>query len=42
MLLATSYHRWVQVLDDLTAHLTPAARRKLWTENARRCYQLHS
>jgi L-fuconolactonase len=42
MLLATSYHRWVQVLDDLTAHLTPAAKRKLWAENARRCYRLHS
>ena len=40
MLLATSYPRWVQVLDDLTAHLTPAAKRKLWSENARRCYRL--
>jgi L-fuconolactonase len=42
MLLATSYHHWVQVLDDLTAHLTPAAKRKLWAENAGRCYRLHS
>lgn len=41
MLLATTYPRWVQVLDDLTAYLTPAAKRKLWSENARRCYRLH-
>ena len=42
MLLATSYHRWVQVLDDLTTHLAPETKRKLWSENARRCYRLHS
>jgi L-fuconolactonase len=42
VLLATSYHRWVHVLEDLTAHLTPAGKRKLWAENARRCYRLHS
>jgi L-fuconolactonase len=40
MLLATSYRRWVHVLEDLTAHLPPTARRKLWAENARRCYRL--
>jgi len=42
MLRATSYHRWVQVLDELTAHLTPLAKQNLWSENARRCYRLHS
>jgi L-fuconolactonase len=40
MLRATSYRRWVQALDDLTAHLPSEAKRKLWAENARRCYQL--
>ncbi|MBV9791260.1 MAG: amidohydrolase family protein, partial [Chloroflexi bacterium] len=40
-LLAASYTRWVETLDALTQHLTPAARRKLWAENARRIYRLH-
>lgn len=39
-LLATSYRRWVDTLDALTAHLSDAARRKLWAENARRFYRL--
>ncbi len=37
---ASSYPRWVETLDMLTAHLTPEARRKLWSENARRFYRL--
>jgi L-fuconolactonase len=40
MLLASSYLRWVETLDSLTAHLTPEAKRKLWAENARRVYRL--
>lgn len=40
VLLAGSYRRWVDTLDQLTAHLGPAARRKLWAENARRFYRL--
>jgi L-fuconolactonase len=40
MLLASSYQRWVQTLTDLTAHLSASAKRKLWAENARRCYKL--
>ena len=38
-LLASSYPRWVETLDALTAQLTPAARQKLWAENARRVYR---
>ncbi len=39
-LLASSYRRWVETLDGLTAHLSPEAQRKLWGENARRFYRL--
>jgi L-fuconolactonase len=39
-LLASSYGRWVETLDALTAHLPPEAKRKLWAENARRFYRL--
>ena len=39
-LLASGYRRWVETLDALTARLSPAARRKLWAENARRFYRL--
>jgi L-fuconolactonase len=37
---ASSYVRWVETLDALTARLSPAAKRKLWAENARRVYRL--
>ncbi len=37
---ASSYRRWVETLDGLTAHLSPQAQRKLWAENARRFYRL--
>jgi L-fuconolactonase len=40
VLLASSYQRWVEALDALTAHLSPGARRKLWVDNARRFYRL--
>ncbi|MER3405309.1 MAG: amidohydrolase [Chloroflexota bacterium] len=40
VLLASSYRRWVETLDFLTAHLTAQARRKLWADNARRFYRL--
>ena len=36
----SSYPRWVQTLDALTAGLPAAAMRKLWAENARRFYRL--
>ncbi len=39
-LLASSYRRWVETLDALTAGLSPEAKRKLWAENARRFYRL--
>ena len=41
MLLATNYSRWVEVLSELTSHLSDEAKRKLWAENARRAYRLH-
>jgi L-fuconolactonase len=40
VLLASSYKRWVETLDQLTAALSDEARRKLWVENARRFYRL--
>lgn len=39
-LLASSYQRWVETLDTLTADLSTAARHKLWAANARRVYRL--
>ncbi|MBA3943244.1 MAG: amidohydrolase family protein [Herpetosiphonaceae bacterium] len=39
-LLASSYLRWVDTLDALTAQLAPLAREKLWRENACRFYRL--
>lgn len=40
VLNASSYRRWVDTLDTITAHLSPAAKRKLWAENAKRFYRL--
>jgi L-fuconolactonase len=37
---ASTYPRWVATLDALTADLSPAAKRKLWAENASRFYRL--
>jgi len=39
-LLASSYRRWVETLDALTADLSPQAKRKLWADNARRFYRI--
>jgi L-fuconolactonase len=38
--MAASYRQWATSLDQLTAHLTPVARKKLWADNARRVYRL--
>ena len=38
--MAASYRQWVASLDQLTSHLSPAARQKLWADNARRVYRL--
>ncbi|HXT36827.1 MAG TPA: amidohydrolase family protein [Chloroflexota bacterium] len=38
--LASTYPRWVETLDRLTARLGDVAQRKLWAENARRFYRL--
>jgi len=42
MLLASSYTRWFETAQALTAALTEAAQRKFWNENARRLYRLES
>jgi len=39
---ASSYRRWVETIDDLTANLSDTARRKLWADNARKFYRLPS
>jgi L-fuconolactonase len=39
-LMASSYARWVETLDMLTAGLSEDAKRKLWADNARRFYRL--
>jgi L-fuconolactonase len=40
VLLASPFHLWYETLEALTAHLPLPARRKLWVENALRCYQM--
>jgi L-fuconolactonase len=42
MLLASSYARWFETMQALTASRTETAQRKLWNENARRLYRLES
>jgi len=42
MLGASSYTRWVKTLQACTDSLTEKAKRKLWSENARRLYRLQS
>jgi L-fuconolactonase len=38
--LASTYRRWAETLDALTAQLSTDHRRRLWGENARRWYRL--
>ncbi|HWE62420.1 MAG TPA: amidohydrolase family protein [Chloroflexota bacterium] len=40
LLQASTYVRWVEALDTLTSGLSPQARRKLWSDNARRFYRM--
>ena len=40
VLNASSYRRWYETLDTITAGLSPSAKRKLWNENAKRFYRL--
>ena len=40
VLLASPYRRWYETLEALTTRLPLPARRKLWAENALRCYQM--
>ncbi len=42
VLVASSYTRWFETVQVLTAPLTETAKRKLWNENARRLYRLES
>jgi len=42
VLLASPFHLWYETLEALTARLPLPARRKLWAENALRCYQMDS
>jgi L-fuconolactonase len=39
-LLASSYQRWYETLEALTAHMPLVARRRLWAENAQRFYRM--
>jgi len=39
-LMASSYARWVETLDALTAGLSEGAKKKLWAENASRFYRM--
>lgn len=38
--LASSYRRWVESLDQLTQHLSPQAKDKLWRSNAKQVYRI--
>ncbi|HLX64751.1 MAG TPA: amidohydrolase family protein [Planctomycetota bacterium] len=40
LLMAATYPRWVQVLDEITAKWTDAAKKKLWNTNAKKFYRL--
>jgi predicted TIM-barrel fold metal-dependent hydrolase len=40
VLLASPYRRWYETLEALTVRLPLPARRKLWAENALRCYHM--
>jgi L-fuconolactonase len=40
VLLAADHRRWVAALESLAAGLSPAARQKLWADNARRFYRI--
>ncbi len=40
VLMASSYRRWVETVEQLTAGLSDDAKRKLWRDNARRFYRL--
>lgn len=42
VLMASSWRRWADTLDELTAGLSDTAKRKLWRENARRFYRVDS
>ena len=39
-LLASSYRRWYETLETLTARLPVSARQRLWAENARHFYRM--
>lgn len=40
VLMASSYKRWVETLDEIIDGLSDSAKRKFWAANAKRIYQL--
>ena len=42
LLLASTYHRWIETVDALTSHKSASAMSKFWSENARRIYRLNN
>lgn len=40
VLMASSYKRWLETLDEIIDGLSDSAKRKLWAANAKRIYQL--
>ena len=38
--LASDYRRWYESLETITRDLSETAKRKLWSENAKRVYRL--
>ena len=42
VLLASTFRRWYEALETFTTRLPLLTRRKLWSENAQRCYRLDS
>jgi L-fuconolactonase len=40
VLLASSYTRWVETVEELSLDMNESAKRKLWADNARRFYRL--
>jgi L-fuconolactonase len=41
VLRASTWKRWLDAADELTAHLDPTDRRKIFRDNARQFYRLH-
>ena len=42
LLFGSSFHRWIETVVGLMQHKSSSARRKFWSENARRIYRLNN